>query len=388
MTYPEGLKSPSGDVYTAGRRQYSVSERSGLADAGESPAPGRPLQVVHVGPCFTRGGAEQQVIDLMRFLDPNRVRIAKCLVTQESMIDPKVVAEMPVPVEFGREEAVRRASREYDVILFWGMGLDGWLAECPPNLCVYLAHGDTWWTRGRLESSRHVVDHVIAVSHRVERLVCDGYETSVILNGVDTARLGQTRPMREVRSAFGFGDDDFVLLYVGRFSQEKRPERLIEAVARLPRRFKALFLGWGPMKEELLEKANAEIPGRFAFVSADSHLGDYYRAADALCLLSKQEGFALVIVEAMLCGRPVIATPVGSAPEVIRDRVNGMLVDGEPDSVATAARLLHDHPHWARGIAAEGQEYAEQCGHALRMARDYERLLEQLWTRKYGSGDG
>jgi len=339
---------------------------------------------VHVGPCFSRGGAEHHVIDLARFLDPSRVRIEKCVVTDPNMLDPSVAADMPAPVEVGTLETVRQAAAQHDILLFWGMMLDSWLAECRPPLCVYLAHGDSHWTHDLLVGSRRVVDHVIAVSHGVQRKVCNGFPSTVILNGIDTARLGQTRSRQQVRDSLGFRPDDFVLGYLGRLSPEKRADQLIRAAAQLPPQFKVLLVGWGVQRQELFELANALIPGRFAFVKADRHLGDYYHALDALCLLSEFEGFALVVLEAMMCQRPVIATPVGSVPETIVDRVNGVVVDGDVESVCRAARLLYDYPDWARGLAAEGRRFAEQHGHAWRMARQYEQLFERLWLEKHG----
>jgi glycosyltransferase involved in cell wall biosynthesis len=214
--------------------------------------------------------------------------------------------------------------------------------------------------------------------------VCQGFASTVILNGVDTTRLGRTRSRREARRSLGFAEGDFVLGYVGRFSPEKRPELVIEAAARLPAHFKVLLVGWGPMRGPLMDMANAMIPGRCTFARADHHLGDFYHAMDAFCLLSDHEGFALVVLEAMMCERPVIVTPVGCVPEVIVDRVNGIIVDRNVASVCQAAQLLDRHPAWARGIASEGKAFADQHGHARRMAQEYEDLLERLWAEKHG----
>jgi glycosyltransferase involved in cell wall biosynthesis len=203
-------------------------------------------------------------------------------------------------------------------------------------------------------------------------------KSTVIYNGVDTARLGQTQSREETRRSLGFQNDDFVLGYVGRFSAEKQVERLIDAVAELPQNFKALLVGWGAGRAELWERANARIPGRYSFVAASDYLGDYYRAMDAFCLLSSEEGYALVLLEAMLCGLPLVVTPVGSVPEIIVHRRNGMIVSGQPRAVAAAAMELKRHRHWARGLAAEGQAYAQQHGHARRMTRQYEDLLATL----------
>jgi UDP-glucose:(heptosyl)LPS alpha-1,3-glucosyltransferase len=105
---------------------------------------------------------------------------------------------------------------------------------------------------------------------------------------------------------------------------------------------------------------------------------------DAMCLPSEEEGFGLVVLEAMFCDRPVIATPVGCVPDLVRDRVNGLVVDGSAEEIAAVATLLERHPSWARGLAAEGRATAELCGHARVMARAYENLFLRLWREKFG----
>ena len=371
---PHSMEYPS---TTSGQLQSNTSGAARQRRSGKGP-----LLVTHVGPCMARGGAEQHLKDLKKFLDTTRVRITKCVVTEKNLFNPDVAADLSIPVELGREDSVRRAARESDIILFWGVALDPWLKDCRPPLCVYLAHGESDWTRHVLERSTQVTDHVVAVSHRVHERVCPGFRTTVISNGVDSARLGRTRSRQEMRQSLGFEDNDFVLGYVGRFSFEKRPKLLIETVANLPRRFKALFVGWGDMRQELMELANARIPGRCVFASAHDYLGNFYHAMDAFCLLSEHEGFALVLLEAMLCGRPVIATDVGGVPQIIKDRINGLVVRHDVNVVSDAALQLAAHPHWARGIAEEGRTYAMEHGHASRMAREYEDLFEQLWRQK------
>lgn len=345
----------------------------------------RPLRVVSVGPCLVRGGAEQWLIYLSRFLDPARVQIVRAIATNPQFVDPAFIVDVPVPIEIGSAEAVQRAASEFDIMICWGIELDHMLGTQRPKLCVYIAHGEGEWTRMMLARSARSFDHVVAVSHRVRERVCNGYSTSVIYNGVDTARLGATRCCQDVRREYGFTDQDFVLGYVGRFSSEKQVHLLIDALVELPPHFKALFVGWGTGRQELLEMANECIPGRYAFATADRYLGDYYRAMNAFCLASNQEGFSLALLEAMWCERPVIVTPVGCVPEIIQDRVNGIIVSDNGPAVAAAARLLDEHHDWARGVAAEARTFADHHGHALRMARQYEDLLESLWLERYGS---
>jgi glycosyltransferase involved in cell wall biosynthesis len=88
----------------------------------------------------------------------------------------------------------------------------------------------------------------------------------------------------------------------------------------------------------------------------------------------------------MLCGRPVIATPVGAAPDLIVNRVNGLLASGTPEDFRDAARLLEQHPNWARAIGEEGRATAERWGLGPSMTRQYEDLFERLWNEKRVKG--
>ncbi len=381
--YPVAYAPPAAgmhDLYESGPpyATYAVGWQGGAA----APA-AAPLRVTHVGPCMLRGGAETWLQGLVRFLDPARVRVVRCLVTDPGLIDPRVSAEIGVPVEVGGREAVRQASRDSDVLLCWGPGeLADWLGDCRPPLAVFVAHGEGAWTRYVVGRCAPVLDHVIGVSRWVSERLGTPLPLTFIPNGVDAARLCPTRPRAAVRAALGFGPEDFVLGYVGRFVKEKRPHLLVEVVARLPPPFKALFVGWGELRARVMELANERIPGRYAFTTAGADVGDYYAALDALCLTSVEEGHGLVVLEAMMCGRPVIGAPVGCVPEVIEDRVNGLVARDGADSFAAAAQLLYRRPDWARGLAAEGRAFALEHGHARAMARRYEELLLRLWREK------
>jgi glycosyltransferase involved in cell wall biosynthesis len=342
-----------------------------------------------VGQSLVRvGGIETFLKGLVRYLDPRRTRLVKSVVTPTEDFDPCAAAELGIPVECDGADRVRQAAREADVLLCWGPHeLGAWLADCPPKLCVFVAHGEGCWTRWILEGCRNIIDHVIAVSGRVRDKVCQGFDTTVIPNGVDAAHVAPTRSPALVRASLGFGAGDFVLGFAGRFAPEKRVHLLVEAVARLPRNFKALLVGAGPLRSELMELANRLIPGRYAFATGVNTMGDYYGAMDVLCLPSAEEGYAMVIIEAMLCERPVMATAVGCVPEVFQDRVNGVTVDGTVESICDTARLLESHPHWRRGLAAEAKAFAQENGYASTMARRYEDLLHQLWKCKYPQSD-
>lgn len=350
----------------------------------ESQAGAQALRAVHVSYGLMPAGIDFWLSSLVRYSDMRRLRFLRCIVTGNH-VDLNHIYRIGAPIEVGGRESVRRASEDCDVMLISDPGdQPDWVAEARAKLRIFVAHGDGPWTRARLEALAPVVDHVVAVSSRVERSVCQGFPTTVIENGVDPLHLARSAPPEEVRKGLGFRPDDFVLGYVGRFSQEKNPFALLEALAQLPTHFKALLVGFGPLRNSMLERANELVPGRFAMVRGEDYLGDHYGAMDAFCMVSHSEGYSLAIMEAMMCGKPVIVSEVGFVPDAIIDRVNGLIVRGDAPSIRDAALLLDRHRDWAASVGREAQTYANRKGFASTMAKRYADLVDKLWTTRGG----
>jgi hypothetical protein len=378
----------TGGTYPFGPEQ--MGSFGGYGGSGHEPAQwppvrggwelSRPLRVIHVGQHMVRAGIEMWLKALLKFSDPSRIRFERCIVTS-TFNDPEVIRELPVPVEVGGEASVRRAATDCDVLLVSGPGeLTEWLGSIRPSLCVFVAHGDGIFTRRILDKCSPVIDHVVAVSRRTQREVCQGLPNTVIYNGIDTAHLTRSDRRNEIRARFGFAPEDFVVGSVMRLSPEKHPELLIEAISKLPRKFKLLLVGWGPLQQKLFDLANRIAPMRCVITPANRNLGDYYGAFDGFCLPSESEGFGLATLEALFCGVPVVTTDSGFAPELLVDRVQYMQCSGSADSIAQSMKILADHQQWAIGLAAEGRSAAERFGFANRMCREYEELMLRLWA--------
>jgi D-inositol-3-phosphate glycosyltransferase len=156
----------------------------------------------------------------------------------------------------------------------------------------------------------------------------------VVPCGVD---LELFRPLDRVRARriLGFGPDEAIVLFVGRFSPVKGLERLLDAVA-LIKDFPGLRLvlvggeGAGaPAHEELRQRiAGLGIERLIRFAGQVEHhrLPEYYSAADALAVPSHYESFGLVSLEALACGTPVVSTPVGAMEQIIVQGVTGSIV--------------------------------------------------------------
>jgi len=140
-------------------------------------------------------------------------------------------------------------------------------------------------------------------------------------------------------------DHDCVrLLLVGNLKKVKRVDVFLEVVARLqkalPGIIKAVIVGDGPLRAAL-ERRAAELgllPERVVFRGAVSDVAAEYHQADILVLTSDWEGTPNVLLEAMACGLPVVATRVGGVPEVVQEGVTGFLA--EPGDIDTLVDRL------------------------------------------------
>lgn len=163
----------------------------------------------------------------------------------------------------------------------------------------------------------------------------------VIPNGCD-ATIFRRGDRVVARRELGVPADAELVLYVGRLVPEKGLRELVAAAQALRARRPALrlvLLGQGPMHAELAQAAAAsgslpiDLPGAMPPVD----VARWMTAADIVTLPSYSEGHPNVIVEALACGRPVVATPVGGIPEVV-DGDSAILVPAR-DSNALAVGL-------------------------------------------------
>lgn len=140
-----------------------------------------------------------------------------------------------------------------------------------------------------------------------------------------------------------------IVLSVGRWAANERykgADLLIQAVANLSYEFPELQLvlaGPGDDLPRLSRMANtADLQQRIHFLPELSRreLAGCYAAADIFALPSTGEGFGLVFLEAMAFGKPVIGTKIGGIPDIVEDRVEGLLIEPTADALSHALRKL------------------------------------------------
>ena len=160
-----------------------------------------------------------------------------------------------------------------------------------------------------------------------------------------------------------------LVLFVGRFAPLKRLDRLVAATAQLRRDHPALRLllvgGDDPDADSVravqaqIRRLGLETVVHLAGRVTHSELPAYYGAADLLALPSDYESFGLVLLEALACGIPIVAAPVGAAPELVQEGRNGtLLADNMTATLAAGiARLLAPNVRSAAAIRASVAAY-------------------------------
>jgi len=179
-----------------------------------------------------------------------------------------------------------------------------------------------------------------ALGDALVELGADPHAVTVLRNGVDLA-LFRPADRKAAREALGLRRP--ALLSVGHLIERKGHDRVIAAMPALPE-FELLIVGDGPERGRL-EALRGElgVADRVRLLGALSHEGlpAIYTAADALVLASSREGWANVLLEAMACGTPVVASPIAGNAEVVRAPEAGVLTrENTARGVAAAVRCL------------------------------------------------
>ena len=197
-----------------------------------------------------------------------------------------------------------------------------------------------------------------ALKDKLSALGVERERIHVLRNGVDL-ELFHPEGRDEVRADLDLRRP--TLLSVGNLLAFKGHGVVIEALSLL-QEYELVIAGDGPDRAAFEALAReCGVSGRVRFVGSLSQqdLRRYYCAADALVLASSREGWPNVLLEAMACGTPVIATEVGGVPEIVTSRNGGTVVkERSAPALARAVRELLAQPP----ERAATRRFAEQFG--------------------------
>ena len=206
----------------------------------------------------------------------------------------------------------------------------------------------------------------------------------ILHNCIDTERFRPGAPPLALRTRLGFAPQDFVVLFCGRLEPDKGIHKLMEALAKLPvPNIRLLIVGspfFGRTQQSSflrkLEQQAKTLGDRVQFTGyiPNEDLPDYYRLADLVCVPTLvEEAAGLVAMEAMACGRPVLATRSGGMPEYLEGSQAVLVERGEniADQLAWSIRMLYEHPALCAEMGAAGAKRAKDFS----IARYYDEFV-------------
>jgi len=275
--------------------------------------------------------------------------------------------------------------------------------DARPKVVVHTFHGHV--LRGYFGSLRTAVfrqveralarpsDALIAVSPEVrddlvELGVAPAEKFVVVRLGIPLAeRLDSDTEDMDYRALYGIPRDAFVVGWVGRMTGVKDTGVVLQAVAALRARgvdAVVCLVGDGPDRESLEELAYELGIARAAyFAGYQSDIAGFYRLFDTFFLPSVNEGTPVSAIEALATGTPVVANRVGGVPDVVRDGIDGFLVEpGDIESAAERLETLARDPTLRTKLGDAGRERVRGRYAVARLVDDVDRLYRSLLDAK------
>ena len=240
----------------------------------------------------------------------------------------------------------------------------------------YGRSGNHFWngTSQRIrDHERHgtyCADRVIAVSRTLKGELqwmynLPDWKCWAIYNGVPVHKFDGWVDPGAIRGKYAIGPMDPMVLFSGRLCVQKGPDLLLDAVPGLLRYYpnaKIVFVGDGHMRPDLEHRAwrsGVAHATRFLGYRNGQELVELYKAADVVCVPSRNEPFGITILEAWAAGKPVVASQNGGPGEFVWHEVNGLKIYPTVDSVGWGVGTLFTNFEWARWMGRNGRLAAE-----------------------------
>lgn len=376
-----------------------------MIDEHRRPLHGRPrkLNVIHLVLSLNIGGLERVVYDLVRHADLTRFNVHVVCLGEKGVWAPEVES-FGVPVTalhvVGKPVAVRIRDTwsqlkelKPDVVHTHNIGphLLGAVTSrlAGRSVVIHTKHGrnhpDQWKLVLRNRIASAMTDRIVAVSKDAAEVALEvekipPSKVEVVWNGIDLNRFCYFE--KET------GSDALEAIHVARLDYPSKDQRTLLRAVRLvvdeEPGFVLHLVGDGPDAEHLKELCSRlDLDRNVVFHGFRNDVASLLRKSRLFVLSSETEGLSLVLLEAMACGLPVVATDVGGNREVVKNGSTGLLVPPRSPAILADAmlRLLRNR-HEAREMGAAGRLRVEKYFDIHHTVAKYESLYESLTGAK------
>lgn len=236
----------------------------------------------------------------------------------------------------------------------------------------------------------HFCDKIVAISDyenksAVTQKICKSKKIKVINNGIDIEENLKIESYIS-REDLNIPSNSYIIGMVGRICEQKAPDIFIKAASLIRKSIpNAYFIivGDGEMKNEILKLAKSKnIEDRVKITGWVNEPMRYIKLFDQAMLLSRWEGFGLVVAEYMLAEKPIIATDVDAIPKIILNGINGMLVEKDDfNKVYELSLKIKNNEELRDKLVKEGARIVREKYDIKRVGIETDDLFTQLINR-------
>lgn len=270
------------------------------------------------------------------------------------------------------------------------------------NYCIYNPHG--WAFNMRCSQKKQNLyrlieklaapfcDKIVCISEfeeqsAIEKNICKKDKLHLIYNGVDVEEYDNKICNHFERETLHIPSNAIVIGMVGRISEQKAPDVFIKTAKLIKQSVPNTFfiiVGNGDMEEKIYEYARKNgLEESLLITGWVNEPMQYVELFDIAMLLSRWEGFGLVLPEYMMAGKPIIASRVDAIPNIIVDHENGILVNCDDENATFKATMeLLENKLLLNKVVQNGITDVHNRFNVRRMAMAHEKLFEQVKLEK------
>ena len=231
-------------------------------------------------------------------------------------------------------------------------------------------------------------DKIICISEAekqsaLNKKICREDKLCIICNGVDIEECETNLHNCVTRNDMKIPDCAFVFVMVGRISEQKAPDIFIRAAKLIKNKIPSahfIIVGSGELEGKIRSYAeNNDLAAVLHITGWVKNPFSYVGLFDVACLLSRWEGFGLVLPEYMIAKKPIVASNVDAIPYIVQDHENGLLVSpNDPVDVYRAVIELKENSGLKRLLIENGYQTVNNKFNIKRVALDTEELIEKI----------
>lgn len=366
-------------------------------------------KLLFVIPQLDVGGAETQLLNLVRGIDKNKFRIYVCNLSEKqnklekefekldiNMVEIYKKSKYDIGIIFRLKKFIK--DNDIDIVHstlnnFWPRVASIMIYK-RPILIASERSIDNWWKK----KYHFLADNILAKFTEV--MVCNSYKIKefyetkvpnledkieVIYNGVLEEKYKNISidEKDELKKHYGIDDEDIVFGIVAGLRDVKDHMTLLKAVNLLRKhnqKFKLLIIGDGKNRDKINSYIQKNEISRYVRIIGETiDVYKFLNIIDVGILCSIQEGLSNSIIEYMLCKNPVIATNVGGNIELVKDNETGLLINvGDFEELSNKMLFFIKNKELIKSYGEKSYEFAYEKFKYENMIESYENLYEKL----------